>query len=153
MTFRRPHNMLALLMVLMISLIINPAFAMPGHQLMFYQQSTTGHHTNSDISSAQEMPAVQNPSMAHAGSHHPVKQQEMLHCNDCSSGTMMDSDHCGNDGDSKHCKSCNSSHCQYSALPVFHLAQSNLSSQEAPLRLLVSAPISRQETSLRPPIH
>ncbi|WP_156149936.1 hypothetical protein [Photobacterium gaetbulicola] len=66
---------------------------------------------------------------------------------------MTDGSHCDNNGDTNHCKSCNSSHCQYSALPIFYLSQPAFSDQAAPLRLLVSTPISRIENSLRPPIH
>lgn len=141
MTLRRPHNMLALLLVLMISLAINPVFAMSGHQVMLSQQTVSSHHTDSAASTA------------HNTAHHNVQNQGMLHCDNCVDGSTMGANHCGNDGDSKHCKSCNSSHCQYSTLPEFYLAQANLSAQGAPQRLLVSVPISRPENSLRPPIH
>ena len=151
MTFRRPHNMIALLVVLIISLITNPAFAMPGqpamlgHNVMSGQQSMLGSHAEANHHTAS---ASDTSPMTHHQAH-----SNMLHCDDCSNSAMMDSTHCGNDGENSHCKSCNSSHCQFSALPVFYLAQSNLSNKAVAFRLLVSPPISRQETSLRPPIH
>ena len=145
MTIRRPHNLLAFLVVLITSLVINPAFAMPGHQMTFYQQSETNHHATAEI-------PAKDTSVAQANSHH----QDMLHCDECSAETIMDTDQCNGDGDNahcKHCSTCSSSHCQFSALPVLHLAQSHLADKELHQRLLATTPISRLETSLRPPIH
>ncbi|WP_133638219.1 hypothetical protein [Photobacterium lutimaris] len=124
----------------MISLIINPSFAMPGHQAMLSQPTVSSQHTASA------------PSTSHSTAHHKAQSQDMAHCDNCIDGSAMNTNHCGNDGDNKHCQSCNSSHCHYSALPVFSLAQTNLSNYGTPHRLLVSAPISRPENNLRPPI-
>ena len=143
MTLRRPQKFLALLMVLMISLIINPAFAMSGHQNSSLPASPDSTHHQ----------AVHNAGSDSHHIHHQIEHSNASHCADCGDGEMMNPDHCGSDGDNQHCKSCTSSHCQYSALPVFYLTQSNASDKDTPQRLLVSAPISRQETSLRPPIH
>lgn len=137
MTLRRPHNMLALLLVLMISLIIKPVFAMPGHQSMPAQFGSISHCSPAEST------------CSHANQTH----QQDLHCSACDDSAMMDGNHCGDIGDKHKCKSCKTSHGQYSTLPVVYLVQSNLSAQNLPLQITVTTPVSRPENSLRPPIH
>lgn len=135
------YNLLALILVLMISLITKPVLGMSVHKMnMVTTPSTTS----------------QMPLMSH---QHPVTASEEVASNNCHQPAHLlseaPSECCANtDSVTSSCSDCDLTHCQpYSSyLPIGNEAFSDFPHDRLIPQLTPVHPVSRTETLFRPPI-
>lgn len=141
---RTSHNLFALILVLLISLIANPVFAMSSHMSLFLDDTpksttTTSHHPDT---------SPNQPSTA----HHEMSNNGQ-HCSDCQPSLAASDSDCSSMEMMANCTHCDSRHCQYSDLPALLTGLTDAYNDHYIPAFIAAQPISRNENALRPPIH
>ena len=151
MMSRRTTYTMLLSVLMMISLIIAPVFAMPAHHnlgmMMPANPMTAASHTSphADMSHA----GISNNVSTHINTHSTMADSQM-HCGDA---MMSDDASCADMDSMDNCQHCNGQHCQYSTLTTLFAALTDHFQYPLPAIWLADALLTRQETTLRPPIH
>ncbi|MGF1724202.1 hypothetical protein [Photobacterium nomapromontoriensis] len=140
---RTSHNLFALILILLISLIANPVFAMSSHMSLPLDDTqksittTSQHHDSSPH---------QHPS------HHKMSNNGQ-HCSDCPTSFTANDNDCSSMEMMANCSHCDSRHCQYSDLPALLTSLTDSYGDILTPSLITVQTISRNEDFLRPPIH
>lgn len=143
MMSRRTTYTMLLSVLMMISLIIAPVFAMPAHHSLGMIMPATPVTATAPMNSHHAMPDMSQVNH--------VSSQTTSHCSD--TAMMSDGASCADMDSMDNCQHCNGQHCQYSTLTTLFAALTDHFQHPQPAAWLADALLTRQERALRPPIH
>ncbi|PSW18803.1 hypothetical protein C9I98_15145 [Photobacterium sanctipauli] len=162
------QGVVRLILVLLISLITKPAFAVPAHQSIMQAMATEQMaNSHSTPQHASKNPATDHTKHMAAMGHitmtsemaqcHMIPDSGMSHCDGCMPGSSMGlgQGQCSameNMTDCSNCNQCNGQLSQYSDLPTLLPNITSSVSDTLAVAHHPASPVSRQESVLRPPI-
>ncbi|MGF1687666.1 hypothetical protein L4C36_13350 [Photobacterium japonica] len=147
MTYWRTTHHLLLTVLMMISLIITPMFAMSAnHAMNMLPTDTTSVSMVNDHSAPHDRSDPPTPSASHVSSDHCLTTEA-----ESTAGT--DNAHCAAMDSMDNCQHCDGQHCQYSTLTTLFSTSVDMHHHTPTPTALANTLLTRQESVLRPPIH